>query len=105
MRWLGGRSTASAIPTPQVLLRSVYVGRMCVAVAIYLSAALKFKVAAPFDILVTSLLLVATVVVTWMLFWMRRQAAALRGDLHARLESAGERRDNHRYRRHRRYRR
>ena len=44
MRWLGGRSTTSAIPTPQALLRSVYVGRMCVAVAIYLSAALKFKV-------------------------------------------------------------
>lgn len=31
-------------------------------------------------------LLVAAAVVTWMLFWMRRQAAALRGDLHARLE-------------------
>jgi len=69
VRWLGGRSTASAIPTPQVLLRSVYVGRMCVAVAIYLSAALKFKVAAPFDILVTSLLLVATVVVTIASYW------------------------------------
>lgn len=69
MRWLGGRSTVSAIPTPHVLLRSVYVGRMCVAIAIYLSAALKFKVAAPSDILVTSLLLVAAVVVTLASYW------------------------------------
>jgi two-component system, NtrC family, sensor histidine kinase PilS len=69
VRWLGGRSTTSAIPTPQTLLRSVYVGRMCVAVAIYLGAALKFKVAAPSDILVTSFLLVATVVVTIASYW------------------------------------
>ena len=69
MRWLGGRSTRSAIPTPQALLRSVYVGRMCVAIAIYLSAALKFKVAAPSDLLVTSLLLVTTVVVTIASYW------------------------------------
>jgi high-affinity iron transporter len=31
-------------------------------------------------------LLIAATVVTWMLFWMRRQSAALRGDLHAKLE-------------------
>lgn len=31
-------------------------------------------------------LLVAAAVVTWMLFWMRRQAAAVKGDLHARLD-------------------
>jgi high-affinity iron transporter len=31
-------------------------------------------------------LLVAATVVTWMLFWMRRQSMALRGELHARLE-------------------
>lgn len=31
-------------------------------------------------------LLVATVVVTWMLFWMRRQSMAIRGELHARLD-------------------
>jgi high-affinity iron transporter len=33
-------------------------------------------------------LLVATVVVTWMLFWMRRQSMAIRGELHARLDRA-----------------
>ena len=33
-----------------------------------------------------STLLVATIVVTWMLFWMRRQSMAIRGDLHARLD-------------------
>jgi two-component system sensor histidine kinase PilS (NtrC family) len=42
---------------------------MCVAVAIYLSAALKFRVAAPSDILVTSFLLVAAVVVTIASYW------------------------------------
>ena len=31
-------------------------------------------------------LLIAAAVVTWMLFWMRRQSMALRGDLHARLD-------------------
>jgi len=31
-------------------------------------------------------LLVATAVVTWMLFWMRRQSIAIRGELHARLD-------------------
>jgi high-affinity iron transporter len=31
-------------------------------------------------------LIVATVVVTWMLFWMRRQSMAIRGELHAKLE-------------------
>jgi len=47
----------------------VYVGRLCVANAIYLSAALKFNVAAPLDLLVTSLLLVASVVVTIASYW------------------------------------
>jgi high-affinity iron transporter len=31
-------------------------------------------------------MLIAAAVVTWMLFWMRRQAMALRGELHARIE-------------------
>ncbi len=31
-------------------------------------------------------LLVASAVVTWMLFWMRRQSALVKGDLHARLQ-------------------
>src|SRR3989441_13144310 len=47
----------------------VYLGRMCVAVAIYLSAALKVQVAAPLDILVTSLLLLAALVVTAASYW------------------------------------
>jgi len=69
VRWLGGRSSGSAIPTPQSLLRSVYAGRLCVAVAIYLSAALQLSVVAPLDLLVTSFLLVATVVVTMASYW------------------------------------
>jgi two-component system sensor histidine kinase PilS (NtrC family) len=69
VRWLGRDSTASAIPTPRTLLRWIYVGRMCVAIAIYLSAALKVAVAAPLDILVTSLLLIVTGVVTLASYW------------------------------------
>src|SRR2546423_11984774 len=69
MRWFGGGSRGSAIPTPQALLRSVYVGRLCVASAIYLSAAFNLNVAAPLDLLVTSFLLVATVVVTIASYW------------------------------------
>ena len=69
MSWFGDGSRGSAIPTPQSLLRSVYVGRVCVAVAIYLAAALKFAVAAPLDLLVTSFVLVATVVVTIASYW------------------------------------
>jgi two-component system sensor histidine kinase PilS (NtrC family) len=69
VRWFGGGSQGSAIPTPQTLLRSVYVGRVCVAAAIYLSAALKFAVATPLDLLLTSLVLVTTVVVTITSYW------------------------------------
>jgi two-component system sensor histidine kinase PilS (NtrC family) len=69
VRWFGGGSQGSAIPTPQTLLRSVYVGRVCVAAAIYLTAALKFAVAAPLDLLLTSLVLVTTVVVTITSYW------------------------------------
>ena len=53
VKWLGRRSSGSAIPTPQALLRSVYVGRLCVASAIYVSAAFNINVAAPLDLLVT----------------------------------------------------
>ena len=33
-------------------------------------------------------MLVAAAVVTWMLFWMRRQAASVKGELHSRLDRA-----------------
>jgi len=67
MRWLGVKS--SVIPTARELLRLVYVGRMCLAIAIYVTAALKFRVAAPIDILVTSLLLVAAACITAASYW------------------------------------
>jgi two-component system sensor histidine kinase PilS (NtrC family) len=69
MRWLNVSSHGSAIPTTQALLRLVYVGRICLAIAIYVTAALKIRVAAPLDILVTSLMLVATGVVTTISYW------------------------------------
>ena len=62
MRWLGIKS--SVIPTTRELLRLVYAGRMCLAIAIYVTTALKLRVAAPLDILVTSLLLVTATGVT-----------------------------------------
>jgi two-component system sensor histidine kinase PilS (NtrC family) len=68
MRWLGVTGGAS-IPSPRKLLRLVYVGRMCLATAIYLSAALKIRVAAPLDILVTSLMLVAAVGLSLPSYW------------------------------------
>ena len=44
---------------------------------------------APYEQLFEALaLLVATAVVTWMLFWMRRQAASVRGELHAAVDRA-----------------
>jgi two-component system sensor histidine kinase PilS (NtrC family) len=69
MRWLSVTSEGSSIPSPQKLLRLVYVGRMCLATAIYLSAALRIRVVAPRDILVTSLMLVTAVGVTLVSYW------------------------------------
>jgi two-component system, NtrC family, sensor histidine kinase PilS len=69
LRWFGRSSKAWAIPSTKTLLRLVYVGRMCVAVAIYLSAALRVQVAAPLDILVTSLMLLAALGVTASSYW------------------------------------
>src|ERR1041385_3970226 len=67
MRWLGVKS--STIPTARELLRLVYVGRMCLAIAIYITTALKIRVAAPPDILASSLMLVTTVAVTIASYW------------------------------------
>ena len=68
MRWLSS-TKGSAIPSHHKLIRLVYVGRMCLAVAIYLSAALKIRVAAPLDILGTSLMLVSAAGVTLVSYW------------------------------------
>src|SRR5438309_2698467 len=67
MRWLGVKS--SVIPTTRELLRLVYVGRMCLAIAIYVTTALKVRVAAPLDILATSLMLVTAAAVTIASYW------------------------------------
>src|SRR5467141_5004965 len=69
MRWLGVRSEGSAIPTTRELLRLVYIGRVCLAIAIYVTAALKVRVAAPLDILATSLMLVTAAAVTAASYW------------------------------------
>src|SRR6058998_2894 len=69
MRWLGVQSEGSTIPTTLGLLRLVYVGRMCLAIAIYVTTALKVRVAAPLDILATSLMLVTAAGVTLASYW------------------------------------
>src|SRR6185503_10445390 len=69
MRWLNVKSRGSGVPTHIQLLRFVYVGRMCLAIAIYVTAALKVRVAAPLDILVTSLTLVLAAAVTGVSYW------------------------------------
>src|SRR5436190_15553560 len=69
MRWLGVKSSGSAIPTSRELLRLIYVGRMCLAIAIYVTTALKVRVAAPLDILATSLMLVTAAGVTLASYW------------------------------------
>src|SRR6266446_4168016 len=68
MRWLGIKSQGS-VPSAFELLRLVYVGRMCLAIAIYVTAALKVRVAAPLDILATSLMLVIAAAVTSASYW------------------------------------
>src|SRR5258705_13875025 len=68
MRWLS-TTKGSAIPSHHKLIRLVYVGRMCLATAIYLSAALKIREAAPLDILATSLMLVSSTGVTLASYW------------------------------------
>src|SRR5207247_5015924 len=65
----GVKSSGSAIPTSRELLRLIYVGRMCLAIAIYVTAALKVRVAAPLDILATSLMLVTAAGVTLASYW------------------------------------
>src|SRR5919197_1307560 len=68
MRWLGIKSR-SAVPTALELLRFVYLGRMCLAIAIYVTIALKVRVAAPLDILAASLMLVTAAAVTVVSYW------------------------------------
>jgi two-component system, NtrC family, sensor histidine kinase PilS len=69
MRWLGITTQGAGIPTATQLLRLVYLGRMCLAISIYVTAALKVRVAAPLDILVTSLMLVTAAAFTLASYW------------------------------------
>src|SRR3989440_6233000 len=69
MRWLGVNAQGSAVPPAVEPLRFVYVGRMCLAIAIYVTPALKVRVAAPLDILATSLMLVTAAAVTIASYW------------------------------------
>jgi two-component system sensor histidine kinase PilS (NtrC family) len=57
------------MPSPRSLLRLVYLWRFSVAIAIYLSAAFRVQVTAPLNILVTSILLVATLIFTGASYW------------------------------------
>jgi two-component system, NtrC family, sensor histidine kinase PilS len=69
MRWLRRSPKASVMPSTRSLLRLVYLWRFSVAIAIYLSAAFRVQVTAPLNILVTSILLVATLLFTGASYW------------------------------------
>jgi len=69
MRWLSRSRKASVMPSARSLLRLVYLWRFSVAIAIYLSAAFRVQVTAPLNILVTSILLVATLIFTGASYW------------------------------------
>src|SRR5216684_2062085 len=69
MRWLGVKSRGSVVQSALKLLRLVYIGRVCLAIAIYITTALKIRVAAPLDILGTSLMLVTAAAVTLASYW------------------------------------
>jgi two-component system sensor histidine kinase PilS (NtrC family) len=60
---------------------------MCLAIAIYLTTALKITVAAPLDILVTSLLLVSATVVTVASYWRTHFRRRLPGPTFLYLQS------------------
>jgi two-component system, NtrC family, sensor histidine kinase PilS len=79
MRWLRRTSSGSSLPSPENLLRFVYLWRVSVTLAIYLGAALQVRVAAPIDILVTSILLVATIVFTGASYWYSHIRARFAG--------------------------
>ena len=69
MRWFGGKSSESRVPSPQTLLRAVYLGRISLAVAIYLTAALRVTVAQPLQVLVVSFVLIAAILFTAWSYW------------------------------------
>ncbi|HEY6783610.1 MAG TPA: ATP-binding protein [Gemmatimonadales bacterium] len=69
MGWFGVRRTEATVPSPQTLLRAVYVGRICLAVAIYVTAAAKVAVAAPLQVLVVSFVLIAAILFTAWSYW------------------------------------
>jgi len=85
MRWLGVKS--SVIPTTREILRLVYLGRMCLAIAIYVTTALKVQVAAPLDILVSSLMLVTAATVTIASYWYTHFRGRIPGSTFLYLQS------------------
>src|SRR6266550_3492203 len=59
MRWLGVKSSGSAIPTSRELLRLIYLGRMCLAIAIYVTAVVHMTGGADSDLASLYVILVA----------------------------------------------
>ena len=60
---------ASRVPSRKNLLRFIYIGRVSVAIAMYLSAALKGSAGAPLNLLITSVLLLVTLAFTGGSYW------------------------------------
>ncbi|MEE8191548.1 MAG: ATP-binding protein [Gemmatimonadales bacterium] len=77
MRWLGGpaltapaaQAPAGGIPSTRGLLRWVYLGRMTVAIVVFVAAAFYFKAVPPETILILAIAALATVIVTSLSVW------------------------------------
>ena len=80
LAYLVGRATA-ANPARSGSAPSVAVASAILGIAIFFTVG---ELPEPYEQIFEAMtILVAAAVVTWMLFWMRRQAAAVKGELHA----------------------
>ncbi len=77
MRWVGGpvllapaaQAPAGGIPSTRGLLRWVYLGRMTVAIVVFVAAAFYFKAVPPETILILAIAALATVIATSLSVW------------------------------------
>lgn len=77
MRWIGGRTrpagarrqSARGIPSPRGILRWIYLGRVTVAIVVFVAAALYFTAVPPATILILAIAAISSVVVTSLSAW------------------------------------
>jgi two-component system sensor histidine kinase PilS (NtrC family) len=76
MRWIGGRARqggaareSGGIPSPRGILRWIYLGRVTVAIVVFVAAALYFAAVPPETILILAIAAISSVVVTSLSVW------------------------------------